>query len=53
MLMLSFYRPEGKRYKILMEAGAFPSEQYAVETQVRMHGYDRTMHHRNHSGLLG
>jgi len=40
MLMLSFYRPEGKRYKILMEAGAFPSDQYAVETQVRMHGYD-------------
>jgi len=40
MLMFSFYRPEGKRYKILMEAGAFPSDQYAVETQVRMHGYD-------------
>jgi kynureninase len=40
LLMLSFYRPSGKRYKILMEAGAFPSDQYAVETQVRMHGYD-------------
>lgn len=40
MLMMSFYRPSGKRYKILMEAGAFPSDQYAVETQVRMHGYD-------------
>ncbi|HEY1031253.1 MAG TPA: kynureninase [Flavipsychrobacter sp.] len=40
LLMISFYRPEGKRYKILMEAGAFPSDQYAVETQVRMHGYD-------------
>jgi kynureninase len=40
LLMLSFYRPAGKRYKILMEAGAFPSDQYAVETQVRMHGYD-------------
>ena len=40
VLMLSFYRPGGKRYKILMEAGAFPSDQYAVETQVRMHGYD-------------
>src|SRR5580692_5828888 len=40
LLMLSFYRPRGKRYKIIMEAGAFPSDQYAVETQVRMHGYD-------------
>ncbi len=40
MLMLSFYRPKGKRYRILMEAGAFPSDQYAIETQVRMYGYD-------------
>jgi len=40
LLMISFYRPIGNRYKIMMEAGAFPSDQYAVETQVRMHGYD-------------
>jgi kynureninase len=40
LLMLSFYRPQENRYKILMEAGAFPSDQYAVETQVRMYGYD-------------
>jgi kynureninase len=40
LLMLSFYKPASQRYKILMEAGAFPSDQYAVETQVRMHGYD-------------
>lgn len=40
LLMMSFYRPEGKRNKILMEAGAFPSDQYAVETQVRMYGLD-------------
>lgn len=40
LLMLSFYRPKGSRYKIIMEAGAFPSDQYAVETQVRMYGYD-------------
>lgn len=40
LLMMSFYRPEGKRYKIMMEAGAFPSDQYAMETQVRMYGYE-------------
>jgi kynureninase len=40
LLMMSFYKPSGKRYKILMEAGAFPSDMYAMETQVRMHGYD-------------
>lgn len=40
LLMISFYRPKNGRYKIIMEAGAFPSDQYAVETQVRMYGYD-------------
>ncbi len=40
LLLLSFYRPKNGRYKIIMEAGAFPSDQYAIETQVRMHGYD-------------
>ncbi len=40
LLMFSFYRPEGARYKVLMESGAFPSDQYAVETQVKYHGYN-------------
>ncbi len=37
LLMVSFYRPLGKRKKIMMEANAFPSDQYAVETQIRFH----------------
>lgn len=40
LLMISFYRPAGMRKKIIMESGAFPSDQYAMETQVRMHGLD-------------
>jgi len=39
-MMLSFYRPNALRYKIMMEAGAFPSDQYAVETQVKHYGFD-------------
>jgi len=40
LLMVSFYRPSERRFKIIMEAGAFPSDQYAIESQVRFHGYD-------------
>ncbi|HEV2482243.1 MAG TPA: kynureninase, partial [Puia sp.] len=40
LLLLSFYRPTAGRYKVLVEAGAFPSDQYTIETQTRWHGYD-------------
>ncbi|CAN5183713.1 kynureninase [soil metagenome] len=39
-LFVSFYQPKAERYKIIMEQKAFPSDQYAVESQVRFHGYD-------------
>lgn len=40
LLMISFYRPNKQRYKIICEAKAFPSDQYAFESQVRFHGFD-------------
>ena len=38
LLMVSFYQPKGKRTKLICEAKAFPSDQYALETQVKFHG---------------
>lgn len=40
LLMVSFYRPSGKRYKIICEEKAFPSDQYMIASQVRFHGFD-------------
>ncbi|MBV8158316.1 MAG: kynureninase [Dyella sp.] len=40
LMMVSFYRPTAERYAILIEAGSFPTDRYAMESQVRFHGFD-------------
>lgn len=44
LLMVSFYNPTKKRHKILIESDAFPSDRYAVQTQLAFHGYDPNEH---------
>ncbi|KAG5979728.1 Kynureninase 1 [Claviceps digitariae] len=40
LMMASFYRPSGKRHKIILEWKPFPSDHYAIESQVVWHGLD-------------
>ncbi len=40
LMMVSFYRPEGRRRKIIVEHGLFPSDRYAINSQLRWHGLD-------------
>jgi kynureninase len=46
LMLAAFYRPRGKRRKILIEAGAFPSDRHAVASQLEWHGLDA------HSALI-
>jgi kynureninase len=40
LMMASFYQPTEEKHKIILEAKAFPSDHYAVDSQIRQHGFD-------------
>lgn len=44
LLLVSFYRPSGRREALMIERDAFPSDRYAVESQIRCHGRDPSRH---------
>jgi kynureninase len=57
LLMISFYQPTSTRYKIICEAKAFPSDQYAFQSQAKLHGFNAAdaiieVHPKNGTDLI-
>ena len=40
LLLISFYQPKKTKYKVIIEKDAFPSDYYAVQSQIKLHGFD-------------